>query len=86
MFNNFFKKSVFSGEIAKNCSRESMGEHQYCQMCRFYAKFGYFLMLMAVKKIVLGVVARFWLFLTRPLGGNGGICGIKTLTRSAIVE
>ncbi len=38
------------------------------------------------EKIILGVVAAFWLLLTRPLGRNGGIYSIKTLNKSATVE
>ncbi len=38
------------------------------------------------EKIVFGVVAGFWLFLIWPLGRNGGIYGIKALTKSATVE
>ncbi len=35
---------------------------------------------------LLGIVAGFCLFVTWPLGGNGVIYDIKTLTRSATVE
>ncbi len=38
------------------------------------------------EKIALGVVAGSWLFLTWPIRRNGGIYGIKTITRSATIE
>ncbi len=52
----------------------------------FLRQIVYFFNAYGSEKIELGDVAGFWLCLTWPFSGNGGIYGIKMLTRSATVE